>query len=100
MEYIAPMSVVRCLWVARFCGGRERTRRTTNERRIMARRKGSGRTAGITQISISLPRSLVGQIDKLAKCDNRNRSNFIANTLQNLTRERLGVPEKENIAVK
>lgn len=48
---------------------------------------------GMTQISISLPESLVQQIDELAKMDNRNRSNFIANTLQNLAREQLTVAE-------
>ena len=48
---------------------------------------------GMTQISISLPESLVQQIDELAKMDNRNRSNFIANKLQNLAREQLTVAE-------
>ncbi len=61
----------------------------------MARKKGSGKMIGMTQISISLPQSLVEQIDELAKFDNRNRSNFIANTLQNLAREQLGVSEKK-----
>ena len=59
----------------------------------MARKKGSGKMVGMTQISISLPESLVQQIDELAKMDNRNRSNFIANTLQNLAREQLTVAE-------
>ena len=59
----------------------------------MARKKGSGKMVGMTQISISLPESLVQQIDELAKMDNRNRSNFIANTLQNLAREQLTVVE-------
>lgn len=59
----------------------------------MARKKGSGKMIGMTQISISLPESLVQQIDELAKMDNRNRSNFIANTLQNLAREQLTVAE-------
>ena len=57
------------------------------------RKKGSGKMVGMTQISISLPESLVQQIDELAKMDNRNRSNFIANTLQNLAREQLTVAE-------
>lgn len=48
---------------------------------------------GMTQISISLPESLVRQIDELAMMDNRNRSNFIANTLQNLAKEQLNVAE-------
>ena len=39
----------------------------------------------MTQISISLPRELVAQIDKMAEADNRNRSNFIANTLRKMT---------------
>ncbi len=47
----------------------------------------------MTQISISLPQSLVEQIDRMAECDNRNRSNFIANTLQNLAREFSNVAE-------
>ncbi len=42
---------------------------------------------GMTQISISLPQSLVEQIDRMAEIDNRNRSNFIANTLQNMAKE-------------
>lgn len=40
--------------------------------------------AGITQISISLPSALVSKIDQMADAENRNRSNFIANTLQAL----------------
>ena len=35
----------------------------------MARKKGSGKMVGMTQISISLPESLVQQIDELAKMD-------------------------------
>jgi len=42
------------------------------------------RADGMTQISISLATKLVEQIDKMAEAENRNRSNFIANTLQNL----------------
>lgn len=41
----------------------------------------------MTQISISLPQSLVEQIDEMAKADNRNRSNFIANVLQNMAKD-------------
>jgi len=59
----------------------------------MARKKGTGKMIGMTQISISLPETLVQQIDELAKLDNRNRSNFIANTLQNLARETLSIAE-------
>lgn len=59
----------------------------------MARKKGSGKMIGMTQISISLPQNLVEQIDELAKMDNRNRSNFIANTLQNIAKEQLNVSE-------
>ena len=33
----------------------------------MARKKGSGKTIGMTQISISLPQTLVEQIDKMAE---------------------------------
>ena len=46
--------------------------------------------SSITQVSISIPNVLVEQIDKMAAADNRNRSNFIANTLAMLTKERLG----------
>ena len=53
----------------------------------------AGKMIGMTQISISLPESLVRQIDELAMMDNRNRSNFIANTLQNLAKEQLNVAE-------
>lgn len=59
----------------------------------MARKKGSVKMVGMTQISISLPQNLVEQIDELAKMDNRNRSNFIANTLQNIAKEQLNVSE-------
>lgn len=41
-----------------------------------------GRAPGKTQISISLPQDLVEKIDKLAEGENRNRSNFIATTLE------------------
>ena len=59
----------------------------------MARRKLLTRAEGMTQISISLPQSLVSQIDKMAELDNRNRSNFIANTLQNLVKDYVSVAE-------
>lgn len=61
----------------------------------MARKKGSGKTVGMTQISISLPQNLVEQIDKMAEIDNRNRSNFIANTLQNLAKDFMSVAESK-----
>ncbi len=62
----------------------------------MARKKGSGKTPGMTQISISLPQNLVEQIDEMAKIDNRNRSNFIANTLQNLAKDFMNVAESKS----
>lgn len=43
----------------------------------------------LTQISISLPSVLVKQIDQMAALDNRNRSNFIANTLRRIAEEKL-----------
>ncbi len=61
----------------------------------MARTKGSGKIAGMTQISISLPQDLVKKIDEMAKLDNRNRSNFIANSLQNMAKECLGVADSK-----
>ena len=67
----------------------------------MARKKGSRKTVGMTQISISLPQNLVEQIDKMAEIDNRNRSNFIANTLQNLAKDFMSVAEsKKKLASK
>lgn len=56
----------------------------------MARRKkktpsNSGRKPGKTQISISLPEALVAKIDKMAELENRNRSNFIATKLEELS---------------
>ena len=68
-------------------------------KKIMARPKGSlPRAPGMTQISISLPKKLVEQIDKMADAENRNRSNFIANTLFNLAQRSLAVAEpKKNL---
>lgn len=43
----------------------------------------------LTQISISLPTSLVNKIDKMADGENRNRSNFISNTLEELAKKAL-----------
>ena len=51
----------------------------------------------MTQISISLPKKLVEQIDKMADAENRNRSNFIANTLFNLAQRSLAVAEPKKI---
>lgn len=44
----------------------------------------------LTQISISLPSVLVEQIDQMAALDNRNRSNFISNTLRRIAEGKLG----------
>lgn len=54
----------------------------------MARKK-SEKTASknMTQISISLPKKLVDIIDKMGELENRNRSNFISNTLSNIAKE-------------
>ena len=59
-------------------------------RKKTARKKASAKkaTSGKVQISISLPESLVDQIDKMAKSENRNRSNFIANALENVADKR------------
>lgn len=43
----------------------------------------------LTQISISLPSVLIAQIDQMAALDNRNRSNFISNTLRRIAEEKL-----------
>ncbi len=59
----------------------------------MARKKGSTKVVGMTQISISLPQALVEQIDKMAEMDSRNRSNFIAKTLQDLAKDFSSVAE-------
>lgn len=49
-----------------------------------AKKATSPRAAGKTQISISLPEDLVQKIDRLAEAENRNRSNFIATTLEDI----------------
>lgn len=59
----------------------------------MARKKAAKTTPGMTQISISLPKHLVDVIDEMAKIDNRNRSNFIANSLANIARDFTNVAE-------
>ena len=55
----------------------------------MARSKSKG-AVDMVQISISLPRELVAQIDEMAAADNRNRSNFISNTFRRIAEEKLG----------
>ncbi len=42
----------------------------------------------MTMISISLPETLLARIDKVAGSQNRNRSNFIANTMKTWIEER------------
>lgn len=53
----------------------------------MGRRPKNKNDITMTQISISLPKPLVDEIDKMAAVDNRNRSNFITNTLATLAKE-------------
>ena len=48
----------------------------------------SARAEGMTQISISLPESLIAKIDQMAEAENRNRSNFIANVMGALSNNR------------
>jgi metal-responsive CopG/Arc/MetJ family transcriptional regulator len=43
--------------------------------------KSRPRAKGMTQISISLPETLVAKIDAMANAENRNRSNFISNEM-------------------
>jgi len=65
------------------------TKQTCNNTQKMAKkRKIRARAPGMTQISISLPEGLVGMIDEMADAENRNRSNFIATVLENLSSER------------
>ncbi len=45
-------------------------------------KKSHARADGNTQISISLSETLVAKIDEAAKAENRNRSNYIATTLE------------------
>lgn len=54
----------------------------------MARNKNKN-ASDMVQISISLPRELVAQIDEMAAADNRNRSNFISNVFRKLAEEQL-----------
>jgi metal-responsive CopG/Arc/MetJ family transcriptional regulator len=55
---------------------------------MIKKRKLRARAPGMTQISISLPEGLVDKIDEMADAENRNRSNFIATVLEDLSRER------------
>ena len=41
-----------------------------------------------TQISISLPKELLKQIDEMAENENRNRSNFICNVFCELAKQK------------
>jgi hypothetical protein len=52
------------------------------------RRQVKTRAPGMTQISISLPEGLVSKIDAMADTENRNRSNFIATVLDDLSEQR------------
>jgi hypothetical protein len=57
--------------------------KTTVNKKSKTSRK-STRADGMTNISISLSESLVGKIDQMAGAENRNRSNFIVNVIQEL----------------
>jgi metal-responsive CopG/Arc/MetJ family transcriptional regulator len=61
---------------------------------MIKKRKARARAPGMTQISISLPEGLVGKIDEMADAENRNRSNFIATVLEDLSSQR-GVKRPE-----
>lgn len=52
-----------------------------------AKKAAVARATGKTQISISLPQTLVERIDVLAAAENRNRSNYITTALERLTAE-------------
>jgi len=47
------------------------------------------RDESVTAISISLPHALIEKIDKMADAENRSRSNFIANVMAKISKERL-----------
>ena len=55
----------------------------------MARTK-SPNTPKVVQISITLPLAVLEWIEQQAAADNRNRSNFISNTLRRIAEEKLG----------
>lgn len=46
-----------------------------------------GRARGETQISLSIPISLLKEIDSLAAAENRNRSNFISTSMEKVVEE-------------
>ncbi|MBO6101673.1 MAG: ribbon-helix-helix protein, CopG family [Opitutales bacterium] len=49
------------------------------------------------QISISIPKSVVKSIDKMAVSENRTRSNFILSVFDRLAKETLGkIPDRKN----
>jgi hypothetical protein len=48
-------------------------------------------------ITISLPKSLVAQIDELARADRRNRSNWIVVQLEDLIKKRIGKSKIANL---
>ncbi|MGF1484919.1 MAG: ribbon-helix-helix domain-containing protein [Opitutales bacterium] len=52
----------------------------------MKKKKSHARAPGQTQISISIPQELVDQVEKLAKAENRNRSNFISYQLEKMSK--------------
>lgn len=55
----------------------------------MKYKKSRLKNPNVTQISISLQKDLVKDIDKMAKEVNRNRSNFIVHTLKELVKQNL-----------
>ncbi len=61
------------------------TKKKTVSKKAARKQAATNRAAGKTQISISLSADLVERIDKLAAAENRNRSNFIATALDELT---------------
>ena len=42
---------------------------------------------GLVQISVSMPGRLADKIAKMAAAENRNRSNYIANAMERLSRD-------------
>ncbi len=67
---------------------REIQPKTSMRKHTKSKRKVRARAPGMTQISISLPEGLVGKIDEMADTENRNRSNFIATVLKDLSKQR------------
>lgn len=56
-------------------------------------RRGRPSRKRATQISISIPQSLVEVVDKMAESENRNRSNFISAALRKIVEDFFG-PKK------